>query len=334
MSDQNRSSQTRMEQSRAFLRWLLNRAPDESWFELTAIAPPHLDLSPRVMTQSFRVVGGELDGVRWDKVAEANQRGYGIYYALTLKRAPVQNLHTRSKEADTDWIIALWADFDGQDFVGGKDGTRDASGNLQDDGALDGLLSVWPVAHAIIDSGGGYHGIWRTEPLRATEKNMRRVKAALRGIAKEHGADTHAVDMARVFRLPGTVNTKEGRGGVCKLLSTHNNPQLYTLDDFTEYVAAGTEQPVQRVKHAPLPENISRAAQRYIERWNTTPHTRGTRNEALFNAAYFLYSERLPEGEIYAALLPRALADGLSEREARTTIASALRYEPGTPTWA
>jgi len=319
---------------RTFARWLLADAPDGVFFELTAIAPPHLDLKPRVMTQSYEVRGHVAAGVLWDRVAAVNADGYGVYYALTLKRNAVPDMHARSKENDTAVVSVLWADFDGGDFPGGKDGSRDEAGYLRDDGALDGLLSVWPPMHAAIDSGGGYHGLWRIEPVEATPENMRRVKAILRGIAKKHGADPHAVDLARVFRLPGTVNTKAGRGQVCRLLSTMDAPPRYTLDDFAEYERAGSERKREfRPVQVTAPTEATSAATKYIERFNATPHHVGSRNAALFKAAYFLHSERMTREQIVQALMPRMVADGLTEREIESTIDSALRYEPGTPTW-
>ena len=42
----HRSSANTVHMAR-FVRWLLKDAPDGVFFELTAIAPPHLDLKPR-----------------------------------------------------------------------------------------------------------------------------------------------------------------------------------------------------------------------------------------------------------------------------------------------
>lgn len=320
---------------RKFVRWLLADAPDDVFFELTAIAPLHLDLKPRVMTQSYDVRGGMPVGVQWRNVAAVNADGYGVYYALTLKRNAVPDMHARSKENDTAVISVLWADFDGGDFPGGKIGSRDADGHLHDDGALDGLLSVWPPAHAVIDSGGGYHGLWPISPIEATPENMRRVKAILRGIAKRHSADPHAVDLARVFRLPGTVNTKEGRGQVCKLLSTMHIQPHYTLDDFAEYERAGSE----RQRPSPPPHRFtptstpSREASElpHITQYLGTTHQPGTRNSALFGAAFYLHSNGYPQGVAQELLVPHAVGEGLDEREVLRTIKSAYDRAPGTP---
>ena len=328
----HRSSANTVHMAR-FVRWLLKDAPDGVFFELTAIAPPHLDLKPRVMTQSYEVCGGAVD-VAWDNVAAANADGYGVYYALTLKNAPVQNMHVRSKEANTAVISVLWADFDGGDFSGGKDGTRGEDGHLLPDGALDGLLSVWPSAHAIIDSGGGYHGLWRIEPVEATPENIARVKTILRGIAKKHGADSHAVDMARVFRLPGTVNTKEGRGTLCKLLSTMNKPPRYTLDEFAEYERAGTEriQPAPSHRFAPTSAPSREASELpHIAQYLSAIHQPGTRNSTLFGAAFYLHSNGYAHSVATELLLPHAVSEGLDEREATRTIKSAYDRPPGTP---
>ena len=69
----------------------------------------------------------------------------------------------------------------------------------------------------IVDSGRGFHLYWKIKdaPIGAL-KTWQVLEDYLYKKLKEFGADPRATDAVRVLRLPGTINTKNGRE--CKIV--------------------------------------------------------------------------------------------------------------------
>jgi putative DNA primase/helicase len=87
---------------------------------------------------------------------------------------------------------------------------------------------------AIVDSGGGYHAYWRLPTPIAAQKWLsiaQRLKKALQ--AAGVGADpTVTADLARVLRVPGTVNRKTDTPRPCVFLE-HDAARQYTVEAIT-----------------------------------------------------------------------------------------------------
>ena len=84
------------------------------------------------------------------------------------------------------------------------------------DGDLDEARRRIEALHPSITvfTGGGYQGyVLLEQPLAITDENRADVKRTLQGIAKAIGSDPSVAELARIMRLPGTINTKPGRNG-------------------------------------------------------------------------------------------------------------------------
>jgi RepB DNA-primase from phage plasmid len=103
----------------------------------------------------------------------------------------------RSTIADITAISCLFAEFDAKDF-------GDKARALAHIEGLELLPSV------IVDSGGGYHGYWLLSKPFIFEDQADRERARLAQAAwvAHVGGDKGAKDLARVLRLPGTLNRK------------------------------------------------------------------------------------------------------------------------------
>ena len=291
-----------------FLNHLFSGIPGGNWFELTFILPAALaGRGPSPVTWSYQL---GYDQPNWARVAEMNQRGYGVYYSLTAKRARTK---TRSNEANTAWISCLWVDVD----LPSEDSF---------DAAYRAICDILQPATVVIASGGGLHAIWRIKPVPATPETAKRVKSILRGLALQVGGDTHATDLARVLRLPGTINTKPSRNGArCEII--HWLPGELTLEQFDEYAAhEPSSQPA-----ITLPPGARTGLPGWVRRYLEHGAPVGERNNRLFAAAVEYRANGLTMADARRDLGARALADGLTEREVEATLRSAWRFNGGTP---
>lgn len=111
-----------------------------------------------------------------------------------------------SQRATNDSVTAincLYAEFDvGDTHRPGVFTTKDE--------ALRHVESLQPSPCAIVDSGGGYHCYWfLAETFHiTTDDDRERIAASQAGWVESVGGDPGAKDLARVLRLPGSVNTK------------------------------------------------------------------------------------------------------------------------------
>lgn len=80
-----------------------------------------------------------------------------------------------------------------------------------------------------MDSGGGYHAYWWLDPA-ATATDLDHAGRLLKALARCLGGDRTSV--AASMRLPGSVNTKPERGGLCRVITL--NDQCYPLSAFAD----------------------------------------------------------------------------------------------------
>lgn len=297
-----------------YLNHLFYGLPGTHYFELTFIAPPGVKVNgPHIVTKSYRIGAESPD---WEQVHAMNHQGYGVYYSLTPKKQRMP-AHRRSNEDNTSCCQALWVDIDLQD---GQYPDKDA--------AYAALCDHIPSC--IVDSGGGLHGIWRLEPVEVNATTLPQLKRTLRGLALALKADVHVAELARVFRLPGTINTKPERNGArCEVLSFI--PGQFAYDDyFDQYTAlAAPIVTVDREFARHKPENEPGYLGWYLDQAFTT----GQRNNALNWTAHKMYSDGYNESDGLALLLPKALADGLEENAVRKTIHSAFTGKRSMPSY-
>ncbi|MDP4005780.1 DUF3987 domain-containing protein [Methylobacterium sp. NEAU K] len=187
---------------------------------------------------------------------EARQGKYNLHFTLNepVPRDLQQGAYGRVCKADITGIRGVVIDCDPHPKIEAEpDGLKRERKRLWDQ-ALDWRKRY--EASAVIDSGGGYQGVWLLrEPLPATPENVRAAEAHSRGLAHIFGGDsTH--DVSHPFRIPFTVNlpnaTKREKGRVPALTEgkVFDDPRrLHTLrslaiqappmDKATAAVAAG-----------------------------------------------------------------------------------------------
>lgn len=272
--------------------------------ELTYIDPEkHYGLQPHIFTESYQI---GTDRVSWEHVDHHNRRGYSVYYAVTPKHTPTPRFK-RSKELDAAFCQALWVDIDL------KDKQYDSIEH-----AYNALAAYKPVPNVIIETGGGLHGIWRIEPIPVTKDTLPVIKSHLRGLALSLKGDTSVAELARVLRLPGTINTKPERGGVlCKLAEGIIYDKVYHVDYFPRANEETRPKPQKRdVPPSTMPGYI---------RWFLTGNHTNERNNSLNWTAHKMYLDGFTVADAEALLLNHAVEIGLHERAALATIRSPFK---------
>jgi hypothetical protein len=162
------------------------------------------------------------------------QQPVGIYLrATTLNR--MLNPGERGGEADAAALPGLWADLDI-----GTVGHADADLPPDEDAARKVIAtSGLPEPTLWVHSGGGLYPWWLfDQPVLITDDNLADVRAlsgqwqqVIAHAAKQLGwkYGTGIGDLARVLRIPGTINRKEGLARPCTVLDA--SPDRYTYDE-------------------------------------------------------------------------------------------------------
>lgn len=204
---------------------------------------------------------------------------------------PAKPASVRGRREDVDAVNCLFAEFDAQDFVTVEEYTSHLPANfatldpkkrgtaLQEAkeaaaladlptykarilAHLEDLLhseDAIPFPSVIVDSGGGYHCYWLLdETVTVTDEKRAHLDALQKAWVDLVGSDPRAKDLARVLRVPGTLNLKPERGP--------NYPQVTIIEaDFrrvydlglfealTEEISQEQPTPAPAVVHTPAP---------------------------------------------------------------------------------
>lgn len=176
-------------------------------------------------------------------VVPMQRRDTYISAGYTLKAPPKGK---RSAALDTAGIAALWLDID---VNGGPD---NKTGAMPDRDAATALARTFCEPTMLVDSGYGVHAWWvLREPWIFTDDLDRRRaaravqlwQAAHRTIAKAQGAkldSTH--DLARLMRLPGTVNGKGGLEAPVTVFE-HEAGRTFSIETLLEASGSGSPGP-------------------------------------------------------------------------------------------
>jgi hypothetical protein len=325
MLDSTLSKADRQVSTVEFIQELFRDTPT-GYIELTFISPPELGLfGPIVGWITLPASNMNEQHARW--IASMNRKGYGCYYGLAVRGAKYETItrtskrtgreyktYPRGKAADATYLTCLWADID----VYGADGYTIASG-------------LRPAPSVIISSGGGWHALWLfAEPLAIDDFNRQGITRALHGIAMVAGGDTHVKDLARVFRLVGTTNTKPQRNNApCEVVDWL--PDLrYQLSDFQTYIDKARVHDVPRVT-CPLPDGLRLSLPKWVLAYLEGGEAEGRRNSMLFAATIEYRANGYSRVDADRDLVARAMADGLTEEETRRTMDSAWKSPYGDP---
>ena len=167
--------------------------------------------------------------------------------------------------------------------------------------ALDFLHGLESPPSIIVHSGNGLHAYWLLEePIAVTDDNREWVKQLL------HGHERHILqlgaaqgwkfdpvaDLARILRIPGTLNHKSDPPKRVEVIEA--NLTRYPLSAFEQYVAANESYHAERLPFTPDPEQIGPAG-RILDRCAFMQHCRDD-------------ADTLPEPEWFAMITNIALA--------------------------
>lgn len=130
---------------------------------------------------------------------ERRQGRKNLYFTVNPTRSTITS---KAKAADIAEGVAVWADLDPEKSVealpGGLERERERIRNVLAKLRSDGLQPSF-----VIDSGSGYQAFWRLDAASADTGAIEAINAAL---ARRLGGDPAVRDIARIMRLPGTIN--------------------------------------------------------------------------------------------------------------------------------
>jgi hypothetical protein len=172
---------------------------------LTAIHP---DGHQRTPSRHIPIGDSDVLHTSLEALAVANAQGWGAYVAVGLRRSGLTRWQ-RGGLSDMVALPALFADID------------DDSDAVQQR-----LMTSSPTPSLLVHSGGGYHAYWMLDE---PTTDLALADRILEGLAMRYGGDR--LSPVASLRLPGTCNTKPGRGGaLCHLV--HHTDCQYRLTDF------------------------------------------------------------------------------------------------------
>lgn len=208
-----------------------------------------------------------------------------------------------------------------------------------------------PTPNLIIHSGRGLNLIWLMDPISGLAvERWNRLQKAIFNSVKILGADPKAVDAARVFRLAGSINSKNNAIVSCEILHDYR----YSLEEIAEEYFPGILKVVKSPQKSQRPNKISRPQPKTDEKVNrgvrrlfneyTLRKTRmgdvnklvslrngkmeGSREYALFLYRYWalVQSENKEDAVNVMLELNNTFKTPLKEREAIADTKSAERY--------
>lgn len=244
-----------------------------------------------------------------------------IYMSVYPTHAP-RGEYERTRIADVAVMNCLFSEWDAKDFGGSMAAVRE---HIK-------ALAVQP--QVIVESGGGYHGYWFIDtPMPVTPDGLFYLGPIQAAWVKLTGGDPAAKDLARVLRLPGTLNAKytpARRVGYARFnLLTAPRYRLADLCALAEPYWA-EEPTAQAAVTVPTVEHGQRsgAIAAIVDTLRSAPT--GQRNKILHWAACKLFEKGMTPAAVEAELLSVAVGIGLSENESRATMRSAAK-QPARP---
>ena len=226
----------------------------------------------------------------------------------------------RARIQDIAAINCLFAEFDAKDFADDK--TRILT-----------HIAALPIAPSVmVDSGGGFHCYWLLrEPFGiANERDRRHAKQLQADWVVFVGGDPGAKDLARVLRVPGTLNHKYDPPRPVKFVRT-DFERAYKLAELNAAIPRGepAEPPNGSPAHVAGNGYSRYAFAALSDELDKLPGTReGARNDQLNKSAFALGqligAHQLDREDVETKLANMARRVGLTEREIQATIRSGI----------
>lgn len=248
----------------------------------------------------------------------------------TMKGKPVKE-GSRGHAVDSRSFLGLWTDVDfgttGHASKGVLPPNAEYAQMIYDATGL-------PEASLTVNSGGGlYHIVKLAEPLDVTDDETRmrinalsrrwhyKVKATADDMGFEYGTGT--TDLARVLRIPGTVNAKDWTN---QRHATYQTSALrYTLDELEAACPAPPKPERRTVQFTGEPAKDARARFEHhlAEMRACTFERNNTLNRLAFMSFQYAGAGQLDEAAVEREFTTAALDSGLEEAEVRATVNSA-----------
>lgn len=254
-----------------------------------------------------------------------------IYARITTVKAIPSETFSRGVAADSASFIGLWTDVD-FGTVGHK------GGDIPPDAAAAQAVydaSGLPEASITVHSGGGlYHIVKLDQPVDITDTDVRmrinalsrrwqyKVAEASEKLGYKYG--TGVADLARVLRIPGTVNAKVWAER--RRTAYMSSGARYTLAEL-EAACPVPPRPARRIADLTTGEPAKDARARFDHHLADLRATTFERNNALNRLAFMSYqyvaAGQLTEDEVEREFTAAGLDCGLDESEVRATVNSA-----------
>lgn len=255
-----------------------------------------------------------------------------IYSRITTMKGIPAKEGSRGYAVDSESFIGLWTDVD---F-----GTVGHEGeNLPPDATAAQAVydaSGLPEASITVHSGGGlYHIVKLAEPLdvRDDETRMRiaalsrrwhyKVQAAAKSLGYSYGTGAH--DLARVLRVPGTINAKDWSNR--RKAAFMSSGARYTLEELEAACPAPAkpERRAPRLTGEPAKDARARFEHHLAEMRACTFERNNTLNKLAFMSYQYAGAGQLDEAEVEREFTEAGLCCGLDESEVRDTVNSAKK---------
>lgn len=264
-----------------------------------------------------------------------------IYSRITTMKGRPTKEFSRGYAIDSQSFLGLWTDVDFGTI--GHEGE-----NLPPDAAAAQAVydaSGLPEASLTVHSGGGlYHIVKLAEPLDITDDELRmRIKALSRrwhykvqDAAKSMGYSygTGASDLARVLRVPGTVNAKDWDKR--RRAAFWSSGVRYTLEDL-EAACPAPPTPTRTtiaVDSGHAEDAQARMNQLLTELRATTFERNNALNRLTYMAFQYAGAGQLDPAEVEREFTTAGLDTGLEDAEVHATVRSAMSGMQEPFTWA
>ncbi|MGG4498444.1 hypothetical protein [Brevibacillus reuszeri] len=176
-----------------------------------------------------------------------------VYYGIGLRKEKKSGTD-RGKSSDVCFLPGVWMDIDC------SEGTH-KKGDLPSSVEAQCFINSLPLKPSIIvNSGGGYHVYWlftqgieitnSEEPIGIPEL-VRDFQNVLRYLGSQHGwSFDNTSDLARVLRVPGTLNYKDKLAPKEVRIISDSGPR-YSMDEIHEFIAENAQPFVSHDIYAP-----------------------------------------------------------------------------------
>lgn len=172
------------------------------------------------------------------KTAENLGKKTNVFFGVGLRNKVLPN-GQRGSEKDILGVTALYADIDVKGDAHAQ--TFLPSSVIE---ATDFLHSLKIKPSIIVNSGNGIHGYWLLDKpfMIKNESDRKHISSIFKdfgkyvnGEAKKHGWKLDNVyDLARILRVPGTINHKLGTGAKCEVIESHD--ERHSISEFIQFI--------------------------------------------------------------------------------------------------